>query len=289
MFAWMPTEAAALLVALFFAARNILVRSSQEYTTPLVSTFIISLVTGVFLLPFTLYEWSGSLINWTGVFWFFLGGVTAPGLALLLYFVSIQRIGVARSSPIASIQPLISLFIAVVFLGERPSIPVYIGCFLVVGGVVFLTSEKGQLRWTLKEISIPLVASILWSLSTIFRKLGMSMIPWSSLGGLITVIAALITLLAASPMFKRENRWKLQRPGIPYLLIAGLFLGVGFYFHMFALGAGMVARVAPLSNSSPVMTVILMAIFFRNIETITSRVLISTFVIFIGGALITIY
>ena len=139
MFSWMPTEAAALLVALFFAARNILVRSSQEHTTPLVSTFIITLVTGAFLLPFTLYEWSGSLINWTGIFWFFLGGVTAPGLALLLYFVSIQRIGVARSSPIASIQPLISLFIAVAFLGERPSIPVYIGSFLVVGGVVVLT------------------------------------------------------------------------------------------------------------------------------------------------------
>ena len=289
MFSWMPTEAAAILVSLIFAIRNIIVRAGQRYATPLISTFAVTLITSVFLVPLTLYEWSGSLINWTGIFWFVMAGVTAPGLALLLYFASVQRIGVARASPIASIQPLISLLIAVIFLGERPSIPVYIGSLMVVGGIVVLTSEKGQLRWTLKEISIPLLASMFWGVSTIFRKLGMNAIPWPSFGGLVIAIAALATLAAASPMFERGNRWHLERPGVPYLVAAGLFLGAGFYFHMFALGLGMVARVAPLANSSPVITVILTAIFLRRLEVVTVRVLLSTFVIFAGGALITVY
>ena len=94
MFNWVSAEAAALLVSLSFATRNIFVRAGQEYTTPLMSTFAITLITCVFLVPLILSEWSGSLINWMGVFWFTLAGVTAPGVALLLYFASISRIGV---------------------------------------------------------------------------------------------------------------------------------------------------------------------------------------------------
>ncbi|MEE8110441.1 MAG: DMT family transporter [bacterium] len=289
MFNWVSAEAAALLVSLSFATRNIFIRAGQEYTTPLMSTFAITLITCVFLVPLTLSEWSGSLINWMGVFWFTLAGVTAPGVALLLYFASIRRIGVARASPIASIHPLISLIIAVIFLGERPSIPVYFGTILIVGGIIIVTSEKGHLRWTLKEISILLLASSLWAISTIFRKLGMNQIPWPSFGGLVITIAALLTLLPASFFFSKENRWRIEAAGAPYLLAAGLCLLSGFYFHMFALGAGMVARVGPLANTSPILTVFFTAIFLRRLETVTRRLILATIVILIGVTLITLY
>jgi drug/metabolite transporter (DMT)-like permease len=286
---WMPIEAAALLVSLCFAIRNIFVRSGQRFTTPLISTFAITLITALFLLPATLAQRPGPPVTWIGVFWYILAGITAPGLALLLFFASVNRIGVARASPIASIQPLITLVIAVLFLGERPSIPVYVGTVLVVGGIVLLTTEKQELKWTLRELALPLSAAILWSVSSVLRKVGMREIPWETFGGLVISVAALITLIVASPIFAKEDRWRIEPAAIPYLLAAGGLLAAGFYFHLFALGHGTLARVAPLANTSPIMTVFLTAIFLKRLERVTLRLIISTLIIFLGGALITVY
>ena len=88
---WMSIEAAALLVSLCFAVRNIFVRSGQRFTTPLLSTFAVTLITALFLIPATLAQRPGPPVTWIGVFWYILAGITAPGLALLLFFASVMR------------------------------------------------------------------------------------------------------------------------------------------------------------------------------------------------------
>ncbi len=284
---WMPVEAAALLVSFFFAVRNIFIRAGQRYTTPLISTFAVTFITCLLFIPVTLLERPGPSITWIGVLFFILAGAAAPGLALLFYFARVNRIGVARASPIASTQPLVTLIIAVSFMGERPSIPIYFGTLLIVGGIVLLTSEKGELRWTAREIALPLVTSVLWSVSSVCRKIGMSYIPWPAFGSLVITITALFTLVPVSYLITRENRWRVSPAGVPYLLAAGICLAGGFYFHLFALGSGALTRVAPLANTSPLMTVLLTAIFLRKFERVSLRLIVSTVVIFIGGTLIT--
>lgn len=285
----MPIEVSALLVSLSFAVRNIFIRVGLRHTTPLISTFAVTLLTVLFFIPLTLWGDNHPAVTWMGVLWFVLAGVTAPGLALLLYFASMNRIGVARASPLASTQTLVALVIAVIFLGERPTLPVYIGTVLVVGGVVALTTEKGELRWTAKEVSLPLLASFLWGVSTVLRKMGMSEVPWPTFAGLVTSAAALAAMLPASGFLAKENRWRMEHAATPYLLLGGVCLLSGFYFHMLALGQGTVARVAPLSNISPVMTILLTAVFLRKLEKVTLRLVLSTLVIFLGVALVTAY
>ena len=280
-------EAAALLSSLAFGVRNIFIRKALPYTTSLVSSLAVTAFTVLFFIPWTWMQRPGPPITWLGLLWLILAGVSAPGLALLFYFASVNRIGVARSTPLASVQSFVSLIVAVLFLGERPDFPVYIGTFLVVGGIAIVTSEREEFRWTAREVALPLLAATFWGLSSIFRKLGMNAIPWPTFSALIMSAAGLTTHLCAYRICAGRAKRSSQARAAPLLLAAGACLAAGFYLNLFAFMRGTVATIGPLSSTSPIMTLLLAAIFLRRLEKVTWRLMICTAVIVVGCALIT--
>ena len=282
-------EASALLSALAFGVRNIFIRKALPYTTPWVSTLAVTSFTVLFFIPLTWMQRPGPPVTGAGLLWMSLAGVTAPGLALLFYFASVNRIGVARSTPLASTQPLFSLLVAVLFLGERPGLRVYIGTLLVVGGIIMVTGERKGFRWTAREITLPLLAAVSWGLSAVFRKMGMDAIPWPNFGSLIMSTVGLATHFLAYRIFAGRAGRSTQARAAPLLLAAGVCLAAGFYLNLFAFMRGTIATIGPLASISPVVTILLAAIFLRGLEKVTLRVMICTAVIAVGCALITVH
>ena len=57
-------------------------------------------------------------LNWVAVMFFAVSGIFAFGLGRLLYFKSIEQLGAAVSSAIIGSNPLFSILLAVILLGE---------------------------------------------------------------------------------------------------------------------------------------------------------------------------
>ncbi len=62
----------------------------------------------------------------------------------LLYFHGMQRAGVIIAAPILGAVPLVSIGLAVVFGGERPSAWVLVGAATVVLGVLILLTDRDR-------------------------------------------------------------------------------------------------------------------------------------------------
>ena len=62
----------------------------------------------------------------------------------LLYFHGMQRSGVIIAAPILGAVPLVSITLAVVFGGERPSAWVLVGAATVILGVITLLTDRSR-------------------------------------------------------------------------------------------------------------------------------------------------
>lgn len=75
-------------------------------------------------------------------FWFALSGLLNFALGRYLNTVSIQLVGVTRSTPLFSTAPLFATILAVVFLGESITPWLLLGTATIVGGIILITSEE---------------------------------------------------------------------------------------------------------------------------------------------------
>lgn len=70
-------------------------------------------------------------------------GVGATGLAMVLSFRLIQRVGAGRTIVVTYLIPPMALLWGAFFLHERPSPVVFVALGLILGGVLFITSHRG--------------------------------------------------------------------------------------------------------------------------------------------------
>ena len=73
---------------------------------------------------------------------FVAAGIFAPGIGRTLSYIGIERIGVARSVPIANSSPIFASIFAVVFLAEAWVLQNVVGTLLVISGVIVLSMAK---------------------------------------------------------------------------------------------------------------------------------------------------
>jgi drug/metabolite transporter (DMT)-like permease len=83
---------------------------------------------------------------WPAHGWLVLYGVTSQFLGYVLISVSLPRLPAAVTSVILLVQPVMSVILAMVLLGEAPSALQLVGVALVVGGVAIATLPLARLR-----------------------------------------------------------------------------------------------------------------------------------------------
>ena len=215
---------------------------------------------------------------------FLLAGLLSPGAAQIFVTVAIREAGSSRVSMIFGMAPLVSVTIALVFLGEPASAPLILGAVLVVAGGVELARERDRPEH-LRRIGLlyALGGATLFAIrDNLVRHLalGMTAVP--------PAVAAVAALLGGTALIAGWARQGVGRRWIRFLP-AGLLFG-GSYVALFeAYYRGRVSVVAPLVAIESLVGVGLSALLLPKSELIGKRLLVGAGLIVAGGILIGIY
>ena len=277
----------ALQAALCFSIAHIFVRRglvhSNAFTGSLISlgtSATILWILAVIMVPL-------SVLRSPAVGYFIAAGFFAPAIGQTLGYIGMERIGVARSSPIVNTSPMFSSIFAVLFLGEIWLARNIIGTCLVILGVVILSLSKPTgSHWNKKDIVYPVLAALAFGISTTLRKTGLMTVQVPLLAAAVTVGTAFFVLLGIIYLRGGRRALKFNRQSSGWLFGAAL-VNTGAILSFFsALNVGQIVRVEPLVACNPLLTIILAAFFLKQIEQLTSRVLVGAVVTVIGTVLV---
>lgn len=273
--------------ALLFSITHIFVRRGLLQSNALTGSLIsLGTSTVIFWFLLVIFVPLSSLLN-PNVGYFVAGGVFAPAIGQTLGYIGMERLGVARASSIVNTSPIFSSVLAVLLLGERWVLQNIVGTFLVIVGVVILSSGKLEDRaWQKKDLAYPLLGALVFGISTNLRKAGLTAIPEPLLAAAVTLVTAFVTLLfiiqcrggTAALRFHRESsRW----------LLAAAVLNSGAILSFFAaLNLGQIVRVEPVVACNPLLTILWTSIFLRQIETLTGRIILGALFTVAGTVLV---
>jgi drug/metabolite transporter (DMT)-like permease len=216
-----------------------------------------------------------------GVGYFIAGGIFAPAIGQTLGYIGMERLGVARSSPIVNTSPIFSSILAVIFLGEVWVPQNVLGTCLVILGVIVLSSRRAaDGEWRVKDVIYPMLAALAFGISSNLRKAGLTVIPQPLLGAAVTLGTAFLVLLLIVQLRggRRALEWNAQ--GGKWMVAGALVNTCALLSFFAALNIGQVVRIEPLVACNPLLSILWTGIFLRGIERLSGRI--------IAGALVTV-
>lgn len=220
--------------------------------------------------------------------YYVISGCMQPILARALFYKGITRLGVARAGPLRGVEPLFAAIIAVTFFHEQPGVLVYIGTILIVGSLWLIScNPQGDTRWRLIDTAFPISAALISAISQTLRKQALEIIPDPFVAAAVVTTVSLILLLAFIFSTQRANQLRINREGCFFFLCAALVATLAQVMNFIALGRGQLSVIIPLLNTTPLFTIFFSALFLRNVETVTPRLLLGAALMVAGVVMIT--
>ena len=281
----------ALGAALCFSSGQICSRLGLNYGTP-TGAISFSLFTSTVILLLVL----GPLVSWdnaapTGLLLFTGAGVLSPFCTQILLFVSANKVGISRASPLRNTTPLFAGVVAVVALGETVTLPIAAGTLLIIIGASLLGMRDSEAAAPYQPIYLllPVMAAFLGGFSSPMRKLGYSMIDSVPLAICVVQGGAFVALVLYLLATAKYRELIFRRETIVWFGLSGLLNSVAVSLNMTALEMGNVVLVSPLISTTPLFTVLLSTIFLRSFERVTLKVLVGAASICLGGVVLTAF
>jgi drug/metabolite transporter (DMT)-like permease len=289
MIAEIPPQLIALAAALSYATSGISARRGLRYSTPITVTLVSLTIHAVGL---------GSLVLLTGgvpqvspwvLLLFFITGTLQPMIRVLTY-AGIFHMGAARGTTVRGAHPLFSTSLAILFLGENPSVMVLLGTVLIVAGVTVISwrSEAQRAAFRLWHVAFPLGAALLAGISHPIRRYALSLanepLYFAATVGVVSLFWMGGYLL--SPLAKERPVWHPQ--AIKPFLVAGVFETLGILLVIVALSVGQVVVVSPIVATSPLWILLGTSVFLRGIESLTLRTVIGAICVVSGTIAISL-
>jgi len=217
-----------------------------------------------------------------GASWpFLLAGLLSPGAAQVLVTFAIREAGSSRVSMVLGTAPLVSVTIALLFLGEPARAPLLAGAVLVVAGGLELARERERPPH-LRRLGLLYAFGgvVLFAVrDNLVRHLATGRTPVPPAAAAAAALLGGTVLIA---LWTREAPGRRWLPFVP----AGLLFG-GSYVSLFeAYYRGRVTVVAPLVAVESLAGVALSALVLRESELVGRRLGFGAALIVAGGALI---
>lgn len=127
----------AFTAALAWGTDAVLARQGLRKVPPALGTFI-SLCASLIACLIALAISGPVRYPLAGFLWFMMIGLCNFLVGRQCNFRATQRLGAARASSLMATAPLVSVTLAVLFTGERLTLPLLAGVLLTVGGVVLI-------------------------------------------------------------------------------------------------------------------------------------------------------
>ncbi|MFB6113861.1 MAG: EamA family transporter [Halodesulfurarchaeum sp.] len=224
---------------------------------------------------------------------FFIAGVVGTALGRLAVFTGVDRVGASINSAVISSRPLFATTLAVLFLDETAGILTVVGIVVLVSGLVLLALSKGGdiTGWDPRDILFPLAAAILFGAGNVARRFGLLAFPDLTLLEAVAIneFGALIALAGYATYAHRGDIFSAPRRSYLYFAGSGTITAVALFSLFAALQRGRIVIVDPLAGTAPLFTPVFAAIFLRDVERVTRRLVIGAVLVVTGVVLITAF
>lgn len=213
-----------------------------------------------------------------------------------MYFLSQQRIGVARAFPIVMSYPLVVYLMAAIWLEEAIILQRIAGAVIVTLGVILIsraeTSEESydSSRWTARDRKIGLLLAFLtiifWAAGDVVFQYGLIGVDVAD-ANLFRMIVATIILV---PVFLTSLRGPVKLPskGLAGIAIIAGLLGFGLSLILYSYAVKFVGATitSVIIASAPIVTAPLSAIYLN--EDVNKAVALGTLLTILGIILVVI-
>ena len=199
---------------------------------------------------------------------------TLSSLYLFSFYKALSLGKASLVSPVSSCLTVVALALSVTILGERLTLPQAVLIAVVLAGILLIALQKGAPRTAASNASIALSLVVVFGAGS--NAIVQKWITESGhilLGFLLTRFVMLSILLACFPVLERVGGGvEGGSAGYSRLALLGLIDVFAFFAWFLSLSKGFVSIVAPITNSSAVITIILAHIFLKERVHLTQRI-----------------
>lgn len=222
---------------------------------------------------------------------FAAAGFVGTALGRLAVFAGVHRVGASVNSAAISTRPLFATVLAVTVLGETVDLWTWLGILVLVGGLAVLTLSKGGdiAGWQPRDLLFPIAAAAFFGAGNVARRYGLITFPDVTLLEAVAIneTAALIALGGYAIVARRRDIFAAPRETYGFFAGSGTITAVALLSLFAALQRGTVALVDPLAATAPLFTTVFAAVLLRDLERVTTGIVVGATLVVVGVVLIT--
>ena len=254
----------------------------KDKVDPIAFSILFQTFTGLFVLLFALingFSFPDFEKYWPAI----ISTVVLFGLGNIALAKSLQTVEASVFSVLFATSVIWIMLCGVLFFGESLSLLHLTGALLTFVSVIFLVEKKGKFQFD-RGVLLGLLSALL---------IGLAIIGWVYVGrrsepiswNAITFLApaAINALLFPQALSKTKNL--LSGPNFLKLLLASSTFAVSTITLLYAYKYGEITQVAPLQQTTIIVTVLLAVIFLKETKNLTHKI-ISAFICFVGVLMI---
>ena len=212
----------------------------------------------------------------------------ATGLSWLCYFKALQLGNVNKVTPIDKSSTILTMFLAMIFLGEKITFLKFISIILIGIGTYLMIEKKKDNKqakdnkWLLYAFG----SAIFASLTSILGKIGIEGVE-SNLGTAIRTIVVLVMAWIVVFVTKKQSEIKkIDKRSWKFLLLSGLTTGLSWLCYYKALQDGEASIVVPIDKLSIVITIVFS--YFILKEKLSKKSMLGLIGIILGTLLLLV-
>ena len=276
-------ETLALVTSLTNALGATLIARGMKGSKPIVAAFYSVAIQTAILLGLLLMRMPQ--LNLVAVGYFALGGVLSLGVARLLNFVAMRKLGVAKTSALIGSSPVITTLLSIAILSESTDLITIAGAATVALGVALISGASGfKIE---KALLIGLASALAYSLSNIASKSGVQIQPEPFLSATVGAVAGLVFITAYLAATGQIRELGISGGSLACFAATGVLSSIGWLAMMAALETGSVSVVTTIVYSYPIFALITTRLLMRE-EKLTTRTIIGSTLVVLGVAIVTL-
>lgn len=191
----------------------------------------------------------------------------ATGASWLCYFKALQLGDVNKVAPIDKSSTILTIILAFLFLGEKPSIWMGFGIVLLAVGTYLMIQKRESKHSDAKSKSwffYAVLSAVFAALTSILGKIGIQGIE-SNLGTAIRTIVVLI-MAWGIVLFRKKNALikSIDKKSWIFITLSGFATGLSWLCYYRALQEGKASLVVPIDKLSIVVTIVFSRVFLNE-------------------------
>ena len=274
----------AFLSAIFAGMTSILAKCGIKKTDSNVATFIRTLV----VLPLSLLmalivnpNFSLGAVSTKTLVFLVLSGLST-GASWLCYFRALSKGDINKVVPIDKSSTVLTIILAVIFLGERVTVYKTLGVVFIAIGTLLMIEKKDTEKKSEGEgwLIYALLSAFFASLTTILGKIGIEGVE-SNLGTAIrTAVVIVMSFIMVAFTGKTGEIKKIDKKELGFILLSGLSTGASWLCYYKALQDGEAGIVVPIDKLSILVTIAFSYIVFK--ERLSKKAMLGLVMIVFG-------